>query len=304
MGDHRSGTTFLYSLLQATGAFNVVTAYHVLCYPTLLANHFASRTECAHREVAEAMRKAGIGDRGIDAVKATPDTPEEYAFILGREHASAWLPKPHANAATLPLFQELCRKVQFMGDVRKPLLLKNPHDYENVPFLKDRFPSAKFLYLHRHPAKTVDSQLRAARLLFNARNPYVAMLSPSYDRLFQCPKVLAFYRTVTSPRHGLASRILVGGAIRRIRNATQQRIALSASDRFDVRYEDLCCTPNECIYAIISWLQLESGGDDLSTKAAPRERPLLGEVERLSARLAKRLQDYYAEFGYSTMPSK
>ena len=195
----------------------------MLCYPTLLANHFASRTEFAKREVAEAMRKAGIGDRGIDAVKATPDTPEEYAFILGREHVSAWLPKPHANAATLPLFQELCRKVQFLGDAHKPLLLKNPYDDENVPFLKDRFPSAKFLYLHRHPTKIVDSQLRAARSLFNVRNPSVAMLSPSYDRLFQCPKLLAFYRTVTSPRHGLGSRILVGGAIRRIRNATRQR---------------------------------------------------------------------------------
>jgi hypothetical protein len=75
-GLHRSGTTLLYSLLQATQRVNVVTTYHVLRYRQLLARHLAGETERAKAELAGQLRAAGVLDRVIDGMRVTPDMPD------------------------------------------------------------------------------------------------------------------------------------------------------------------------------------------------------------------------------------
>ncbi|MBN9523570.1 hypothetical protein J0H58_34510 [bacterium] len=81
-GPHRSGTTLLYSLLLATHRLNGVTAYHVLRYRQLLARHLAGEADRARAELAGQLRAAGVVDRVIDGVRVTPDTPEEYGFVI------------------------------------------------------------------------------------------------------------------------------------------------------------------------------------------------------------------------------
>jgi hypothetical protein len=38
LGHHRSGTTMLYELLERTKSFNIITAYHAVCYDCLLTH--------------------------------------------------------------------------------------------------------------------------------------------------------------------------------------------------------------------------------------------------------------------------
>lgn len=135
MGDHRSGTTVLYRLLDATGCFNVVTAYHIIRYGELLSAFFDQTQDLAKQQLTQRFAQLGITDRMIDGVRVTPDLPEEYGFLLSPTYRAQITP------ATLPRFVELCRKVQLVSDLDRPLLLKNPWDYFlNFMYVKAAFP--------------------------------------------------------------------------------------------------------------------------------------------------------------------
>ena len=293
-GLHRSGTTLLYSLLQATQRFNGVAAYHVLRYREILARHLGGETAQAKPELAEQFQAAGILDRAIDGVRVTPDMPEEYGFAIADPGS------PRLRLANLQRFADLCRKVQFTSEPGRLLLLKNPWDYGRSRFAKHHFPRSKFLFLHRDPVRTLHSQLNAARLMLAARNPYLAMLAPRYGLLFRRPLALYPARWLFAPGHGLGVRLLARGLARGIASAAQDRTELPSGDSFDVRYEDLCARPNETVAGILGWLGLDrSGVADVSPIIAPRVGSLLPEVERLRPVLAARLSDYYRDFGYT-----
>ncbi len=291
-GPHRSGTTLLYSLLQATHRINGVTAYHVLRYRQMLARHLAGETEHAKAELARQFRAAGVVDRGIDGVRVTPDMPEEYGFAIADPGP------PRLRPANLGRFADLCRKVQFTGAPGRPRLLKNPWDFGRSRFAKRHFPESKFLFLHREPARTLNSQLNAARTMLAARNAYLAMLAPRYGLLFRRPLTLFPARWLFAPGHGLGARLLARGLTAGIESAARDRAELPGADCFGVRYEDLCARPNETVAGVLGWLGLDTSAvPDVSTMIAPRSGELLPEVERLRPTLAARLRDYYREFG-------
>ena len=295
-GPHRSGTTLLYSLLLATQRFNGVTAYHVLRYRQILARHLTGETEHAKAELAEQFRAAGVLDRVIDGVRVTPDMPEEYGFVIANPGP------PRLRPANLKRFANLCRKVQFIGEPGRLLLLKNPWDFGRSRFAKQHFPRSKFLFLHRDPARTLNSQVNAARSMLAARNAYLAMLAPRYGLLFRRPLTLYPTRWLFAPGHGLGVRLLARQLPTGIKSAARDRVELPSIDCFDVRYEDLCARPNESMTGILDWLGLDNSGvPDVSALIAPRGGKLLPEVERLRPALAARLSDYYREFGYAAV---
>lgn len=167
--------------------------------------------------------------------------------------------------------------------------------------MKQQFPNARFLYLHREPARTVNSQVRAFRSMVEARNPYVAMLAPRYGRVFRRPLLLPLVRAFFSPRHGLAAQWIARRCARTIEEASRQRRQLPPADVFNVRYEDLCESPNETLAGVLRWLKLDEAGlPDYRALVAPRGGGLLPEVERLRPWIGARLKDYCAEFAYST----
>ncbi len=291
-GLHRSGTTLLYSLLQATQRFNGVTAYHVLRYRQLLARHHAGETEQAKADLAEQFQAAGVLDRVIDGMRVTPDMPEEYGFVIADPGP------PRLRPANLKRFKDLCQKVQFIGEPGRRLLLKNPWDFGRSLFAKQHFPRSKFLFLHRDPARTLNSQLNAARTMLAARNAYLAMLAPRYGLLFRRP--LTLHPTRWLFRHGLCSRLLARMLAAGVESAARNRTDIPCGDCFDVRYEDLCARPNETLACILGWLDLDNSNlPDVSTMIALRIGKLLPEVERLRPTLAARLKEYYHTFGYA-----
>jgi sulfotransferase family protein len=297
MGSARSGTTILYRLLSMTERFNCVTAYHLVKYDELLANHETGRTAAAKEEVSALFARLGITGARFDGVEVSPDFPEEYGF--GLTDGSRLQLAPH----TLPRFLELCGKVQHVSDPRRPLLLKNPWDSCSFLYIKRVLPQSRFIFIHRNPADVVPSMLDGMRRLLRERNPYHALVARFYDRLMEQPLRLRLARAVFSPRFGLGSRVVRWQVSRTARYFVDHVGALPLEDHVSVRYEDLCRDPETVVNRILKFLgQAENPAvryrEMIRVRARPRgER---GDVERESILKQGGLQPYLAFCGYET----
>lgn len=125
LGNHRSGTTWLYQLLAATGRFGVLTAFHVVEWP---------------RIAAARMTALGVRTREVDRVEVTPDLPEEYGYILANAGYPSWL-RPRG----LPLPEQVIDVVARFAPGR-PVLLKNPWDSGNLRTVARLFLQAPYVF--------------------------------------------------------------------------------------------------------------------------------------------------------------
>lgn len=295
MGDHRSGTTLLYRLLDATGCFNVVTAYHILCYDRILSNHAAGRQEAAKRELAAGFAARGISDRMIDGVAVTPELPEEYGFVLSNAY------RAQLQADNLARLLELGKKVQYVAAAPKPLLLKNPWDYFlNFVYVKQVFPYARFVFLHRHPLDVINSQLRAIRSSLQAVNPYLALMSAWYAGVYERPARRALMRGLFSSHFELGLRITSRHVARATSYYLENIARLPADDYCSLTYEQLCADPEHSIDAILGFLGLQpAAGPAFAELIKPRALPALPEVTRRQGSIRRRMQAYYDHHGYT-----
>lgn len=299
LGNHRSGTTLLYQLLTATRRFHAVTAYHVIEGDRLLHNRLAGREDEARRELAALLAERTAADGGkrvIDDVSVSPDLPEEYGFRLRSRRL---------RPDNVEDFVTFCKKVCWLGGGDRPLLLKNPWDFPNFVFLRERLPSARFVIIHRDPMRVL-IELRAVRALFEERAPYHALVDDWYRRIADRPALLAFARWAISPTFGILFREVLG-TMRSAAVYFLQNHAALAGCSIEVRYEDLCAEPDATLERIVDFLAAPpspaTAGDDApATAPAPRIKPrrvrLLDEVTRNEARVRKELADYLAHCGY------
>ncbi len=296
MGDHRTGTTVLYEILEATGCFNIVTAYHILCSEILLYDYLNHRVDERKEQLAAYFEQKGLTDRGIDRVSATPDTPEEYGFILPDGGH-----RPQLAPENLDSFVEFCQKLQLVSHSRKSLLLKNPWDFLNFAYVKEAFPESKFIFIHRNPVDTIDSQLRATRSLFDTRNEYVALMADWYDSVFSQPFRLRLARFMFSSHFHIGLRIVT----RHVTLATSYFVnhvaQLPQEDYVSVKYEDLCDEPSQTITEILKWLGLsEQRSVDYGSLISTRDRSLLDEVQEKRFAIRARLRPYLEYCGYES----
>jgi LPS sulfotransferase NodH len=333
MGDHRSGTTVLYQLLAATGAFNVVTAYHLLCYDELLSNYINGTEAEAKRKLDEFFRRLGVKDYRFDGVGISPDFPEEYGFALGREH------NPHLTSRSVPRLVELCRKVQVISDdgrwtmddgrqqtvagkqmasgqegvsrdpqlrnasvhKNRPILLKNPWDYfVNFMFVKEVFPESRFVFIHRNPLQVINSQVRATRALFAEKNLYHALLAGWYDEMMDRPLQARLGRLLFSERFGVAFRTVHRHVVRASDYFLENVGSLPDTDYISVRYEALCERPTDVVRTVLSFLGVaEQRGVDYEAMIRTRPSPLVPEVARNRTAILRRLEAYLVFCGYT-----
>jgi len=298
LGDHRSGTTLLYKLLSQTKCFNIVTAYHVIKYQEILANHLEGNTESARGELAASFAELGIKDRVIDGMAVTPDFPEEYGFVIDPGS------RPQLNERTLPKFVELCSKVQFTADAARPLLLKNPWDSLRFPYIKKVFPACRFVFIHRHPAAIINSQMQAIRSLVGSRNGYAALTARWYRDLFDNPIRLAGARLLFSTRAHLLERIVARHIVRLVSTFMENRELLTTRDCLSLRYEDLCEDPDGNIGRALDFLGVQHRSTE-SYKAYidRRKSQLLPEANAAFHRIHDRLEPYLTLHGYEAQLS-
>lgn len=289
IGDHRSGTTALYQALARTGAFTVVTAYHVLCYRDILNNFLAGREAEARQELAAEFTRRGLTDRGIDGMPVTPDLPEEYGWVIDTAA------RPRLRPATRPALVELCRRMRLVGGDR-PVLLKNPWDVMDFAYVRAAFRSAKLIFVHRHPLGVMNSQFAATRSLFAARNEYVAMLSPWYRQLHERPLQLRVARALGGRP---LPRIVGRHVMRATRYYTEHVDAIPPADRVEVRYEDLCAHPGATIASVLAFLGMQQTAPAAAAEGIrPRGLKVAPEVLDRYRRLQPALAAYCSRHGY------
>jgi hypothetical protein len=299
-GVHRSGTTWLYQLLAETGQFDYVSAYHVACHDQLAQQPPGDHHDApAYRALCETFLRLGIDKRQMDDVRVSPDCPEEYGFVLhnaGRGYVT--------NARNLPILRDLCRRVgrsRASPPDRRPVALKNPWDAGNSVFLKRAFPRARFVFIHRHPERVINSALTAARKMLAARDEYTALLSRDYDGLFgrriDQRLRLAYHRwTVQSRFAARAATNMIAGTYR----AMLRDIArLPPDDCLHLRYEDLCARPSEQLGRVLAFLGLDPAlAERIRTPARPRTGAILPEIAAYRDAIARKAADYMTRYGY------
>ncbi len=295
LGVHRSGTSILYKMLAATGAFNSVTAYHLINYNELLFNHYEKKENESKQKLTESFLKNGLKDRGIDRLRVTADFAEEYGFLLGTKTVSMSITKKNAD-----LFTEMCKKIQNISGNQKPLLLKNPYDFNNFLFIKQIFPSARFVFIHRHPVKTISSMLNAIRTILKEKNPYTARLSKIYDRCYSNPLLLQALRFIffTIPECSvvLITRITASATGYYLKNVE----ALPKKDYISITYEELCEHPSETLKSIMDKLGVPLVSNfDAASLMRPRNVHVEPSVRQLQTYIYDQMKAYFEQFDYS-----
>jgi len=187
LGCQRSGTTWLHLQLARSGAFRYLTAHDVHASRMLVHNwrhgFAAASRQAFEREIAGKDRH-----RGIDAIPADPDTPEEYGLIIAGRADEPRYNRPDTTEATLPALRELCAKKALVEGRDRPLLLKSPPDYPGGALcLATAWPEARFVVIQRHPLRTLQSQINAWRTMVLHRNAYLSSIDAGYRTVFDDP---------------------------------------------------------------------------------------------------------------------
>lgn len=174
IGHWRSGTTHLHTLLSQDPQFGFVSLMQA-AFPLDFLTSIG-------RPLLAAMIP---GQRPMDAVRITVESPWEeemamasfgslsffHAFFFPRHGRRIYRQSVHfdeiASArveAWWRNYSYFLKKVQ-MAQPDRRLLLKNPANSARVAALRDRFPGAKFIHIHRHPEEVYASTLFLHRKL-------------------------------------------------------------------------------------------------------------------------------------------
>ncbi len=298
IGPHRSGTTVLHHLLQETGSFNVVTAYHILNYGEIMTNHLNEREVEAKQALNQRFAALGLANRIVDDAPVSADHSEEYGFVLDE---TAW--EARANPANIHRLVELCRKIQFTAPADRPILLKNPWDFSLFMFLRQQFAQARFVFIHRHPVAVINSQLKFLRALIQERNPYMALLSPGYARRFERPlRKRLVQGIITTSRLNIAVRNRTRAFVRAVDYYLTNIAQLPPEVYLEVTYEALCADPTGVVNGITSFLQ-RPGGHPINPQAVkPRPLKLARDVQRYQPAILAKTTQYRQRFHFPDTP--
>jgi len=285
LGMHRSGTTVLYEMLDALDHWNTLWAWHVASYDEIRSgkvDHAVSQSRFSQR-----LADAGMETRGVDAVKAGPETKEEYCFIMDNKGIGSQLTKK-----AFPLFQEICETVQSTQPKVRPLLLKNPWDFGNAHVIRQLIPTARFVYIHRHPIETVDSMYRFLNAAFQEPNAYMAMLSQRYLGITQSRWKMGVLRNVVRRIPGAFIDGLIYWFGQKCDGYLKSIDLVPKSERLEITYDALCTHPNETIARIREHFDIPDNGTDFSRMISRRSGQCDHRVAAKSRKIERRMAEY------------
>ena len=292
LGLHRSGTTVLYRMLNETGNFNFLSLYHVLNFDKLIYNHINDLEMKEKQKINNLLKEKGIVNRKTDNIEVSSEYEHEYCYIFSERNLSSKI-----NNNNKELFETMCKKIQFISENNKPLLLKNPHDYPNFLLIKKLYPNAKFVFIHRNPLEVISSIMRLWTTRFKSKDEFLTLYSKQYDLVYKNPILLfstKFYYTAKFPPG-------IFEVIWRSKNATSYFLKninnLSKDDYISIEYGNLCEEPDENMKKILDFLGLRTN-IKFGKYIKPRKLKLIPEVIFLRKFIYKRMKSYFEYFGY------
>lgn len=275
LGSQRSGTTWLHLQLARTGRFRFVSAADV----------------CAGEDLAH-----GDGDRGIDAIPAGPDTPEEYGLIINP--GGLRYDEPDTTEATLPRLRALCADKARLEGTDRPLLLKSPPDYPGgIACLTSAFPEARFVAIQRHPLRTLQSQVRAWRQLVMKRQPYLDRVDRGYRAFMDDGRRRLHLGLLMNSRQGIER--LADSILRAQLGFMAIQDGWSGDNLLTIRYEDLCADQDRGWARLAVFFGMTLPPPDVP--AAPRDEPIMPEVEQVFAERREAFGPFLRRFGYESV---
>jgi hypothetical protein len=288
LGNPRSGTTWVHELLAETGQVDYLQTAHVVALDRSIDE------AAARRVVAEELARAGVRCRAIDEVALSPSAPDEYFHVLANAGTSGRL-----GPANLGLFERMCARLRGGSGGQRPLVLKSPWDYANFLYVRRAVPGARFVFVHRHPVRVVQSSVRATRAIVGARDPYFALVARTYARLWERPWLLPLARLIAGERLDLGVRVPVVQMARTNRYYVRNVARLPPESYLSLRYEDLCAEPERSRERLLRFCGLDpaalrAGG----TPPRPRGGALLPEVARWRPVIARVMGEYMGMHGY------
>jgi Sulfotransferase family len=293
IGPHRSGTTILYRVLGQTGCFNLTTAYHIVYRDRLLELRFTGREQATREEMTRLFTEKGLLGGEHNSAPITPDIPEEYCFAL--EHQGRRILVDTANLESFDLF---CKKLQVLQDPARPLLLKNPYDTLNFPYLHQTLPKARFVFIYRHPVDVVNSQMTLLRRIFEKKSEYHALIFDRYRRLTESPARMAAVRFFYSERFPFMVR-QVSHYVSRNFDYMMEHVGELGDAALGVTYPELCSQPAQTVRHILDFLGLQEPQEqDYSRLIRSRDPAILPDVEKHRAWIEKRNEAYLRRFGF------
>jgi hypothetical protein len=148
-GVHRSGTTVLAAAVtEAVGGVTTTVGVLARHIPALLA----------------LLEHGEEFDRGLDALAVTPETVEEYGFLISQRTTNSMV---YGSKEGVGILREHIAELQ-AEEPGAPVILKNPHDVGWEGRLLTDFPQAGMIIMRRGIADIQASVLRSTqRLLEN-----------------------------------------------------------------------------------------------------------------------------------------
>jgi hypothetical protein len=293
LGLNRSGTSILYKMLDETQNFNSITVYDVIFYNQIIYNHINDKEEEAKNKLNNFFIKQGQIDRGIDKLKYNSDFSEEYGFIIGQ--------KSIVNKITpknIDIFIELCKKISFISNNSKPVLLKNPMDFPNFLYIKKIFPNAKFIFIHRNPINVISSTMKALKYIFEEKKTLPPSVFKFYYVISENPLFLKFFRFCFSNFFPIGffiitlyTRNALNYYIKNIKNLNKQ-------DYLSLTYENLCSQPQKKMEEIMSFLGYNNIKKDFSVYIKPRKTNIDKSVIKRKKFIYNLMKKYFDHFNF------
>ena len=291
LGLHRSGTTWLYERLAASGQFNVLAARHIICfdeYASCGANHERVRARLQQR-----FADLGLTTRGGEGIRLSPDTLEEYSFILDNHGMGFRLTR-----RSFPLFLKISRVLRDSDPIPGRLLVKNPWDFANGRLIKELLPEARFIFIHRNPFEVLSSMYRMATALLTKPDPYLTMMHRRYRRFNERPVLRGVVRWFIEHAPRRFVRALIARTERATAGYLRSLSAIPSVDRMDLKYETLCERPDETVATILSHLGVEAHTRDDRPDVVVRAPQVAAEVVAERQLVIRKLSKYASVIGY------
>jgi Sulfotransferase family len=269
----RSGSTLLFELMQRMrGAWSIGGESHAIfnAFPHLRAENAALDSGC------------------LDERHADPQTCERmraaFLFLLRDHTGRRYLDRPPSERP--PSVQ---------------VIEKTPRNALNLPFLRQLFPDARFVYLHREPRAAVASLIEAWTLGLQTGRFSTFPDLPGWDRRTWCFLLPTGWRAMAGKSLAEIAAFQWSAANAFI---ADQLAALAAERWMTVSYESLVAEPSETLRRVAGFAGLDCGqaGSQPVTLPVSRTaltpphpdkwraheqeiRPLLPRLEQVSARI-------------------
>lgn len=173
IGHWRTGSTFLQQLLALDDQMISPTVFQASFPESFLVSARYFRPVFSRMVKKRPMDNVRLGfdvpqEDEFALAKLSPDSPlVRIVFPKGQAYflndPEDFYPRDEHKETWKKQFLHFCKRVRMNSE--KTLLLKNPVHSLRIPLLREAFPRARFIYIHRHPYEVIPSSLHLWKVM-------------------------------------------------------------------------------------------------------------------------------------------